>query len=255
MTRAPAKPPTAPRRKPAEPANQSRGTGVPVPESTASRRAPEAFFNPDATPAQRAAALENAGLSELAALRGPIEGASERFDNLHPQAPVEIEENLTGDDIVVASAQVADAAGGADETLEQAIERIRSIRKPLGEFSLKLAIDKRRGYHTHWFNDQGARIEEALANGWAFRKRDGKPIRRSVGMGRDNGVLYAYVMDLPLVFWQEDQDAKHRTAQGKMDALTSAPFQAKQGTAQKSDKGKFYDPSESEAGPLSIQKG
>ena len=56
------------------------------------------------------------------------------------------------------------------------------------------------------------------------------------------------------MFWQEDQDARHAVAAEKIAALKSAPFRAQPGSAKASDKGKFYDPSEHEAGPLQVVK-
>ena len=144
-----------------------------------------------------------------------------------------------------------------NETLEEAIARIKKIRKPLGAFSQKLALPERRGYHRHWFNDVAGRIEEANANGWAHVKdKDGRNISRCVGSGRDKAAMYAYAMEIPEVFWLEDLAARNRAASEKMDALRAAPFRAAPGTAKASDKGKFYDPSEeSGAGPLQIVKG
>jgi len=148
------------------------------------------------------------------------------------------------------------------ETLEQAIERIGELRarnrKEWGEFSQKLALPKRPGYHTHWFNDVAGRIDEAVASGWTHRinPRDGKPFHRVVGSGRDGKALEAYAMDLPLVFWQEEMDARHKLASDRIEAIKKNPFAAKPGQAQASDKGKFYDPAEATgAGPLQVTKG
>lgn len=136
------------------------------------------------------------------------------------------------------------------------IARIRQFRKPLGAYSQKLALEARPGYHRHWFNDVAGRIQEAEANGWAFVKdSDGHPINRCVGTGRDKGAMYAFAMELPLVFWQEDMDARHEAASAKIEALKAAPFRSRPGEAQKADKGKFYDPSESSEGPLQVVKG
>jgi hypothetical protein len=154
-----------------------------------------------------------------------------------------------------------DATPRPDESLEDAIARVGAIRernrKEWGEFSQKLALPKRNGYHTHWFNDVAGRIDEALASGWSHRinPRDGRPFHRVVGSGRDGKPLEAYAMDLPLVFWQEEMDARHKLASDRIEAIKKAPFQAKPGQAQASDKGKFYDPTEGQAGPLQVVKG
>lgn len=137
------------------------------------------------------------------------------------------------------------------------IDRIRSFRRPLGAFSQKLALSKRPGYHRHWFNDVAGRIDEAEANGWSHvLGKDKKPIARCVGTGRDSGALYAFAMEIPEVFWLEDQGAKHQIAQDRIDGLKGGgAFRAPSGTAERSDKGKFYDPVDAPEGPLSIIKG
>jgi hypothetical protein len=131
------------------------------------------------------------------------------------------------------------------------VARIRQIRKPFGAATQKLAIPQRPGYHRHWFNDEAGRVDEAKASGWSHIKgRDGQPIRRAVGTGRDNGVLRAYAMELPEVFWQEDMAARHAEAQARMDSVKKSPAQAKPGQAKPSDKGKFYSPNDE--APISI---
>lgn len=137
------------------------------------------------------------------------------------------------------------------------IERIRGFRRPLGAFSQKLALAKRPGYHRHWFNDVAGRIDEATNNGWAHvLGKDRKPIARCVGTGRDSAAQYAFAMQIPEVFWFEDQAAKHQVAQERIDGLKGAgAFRAPAGGADKSDRGKFYDPVESPDGPLSVVKG
>lgn len=142
------------------------------------------------------------------------------------------------------------------ETLEQAIARIRSFRQPFGAMHQKLALPQRSGYHRHWFNDVAGRIDEAKQSGWAHIKnpRDGTPLKRSVGTGRDNNVLWAYAMELPLVFWQEEMDARNQLAKDKVDAIKAKPFQAQLGQSKAADQGKFYSPVEG-AAPLQVVKG
>lgn len=140
--------------------------------------------------------------------------------------------------------------GGGDLAAE--IARIRQIRKPLGALSQKLALEVRRGYHRHWFNDTPGRVDEAVASGWAHvLDKDKKPLKRVVGAGRDNGALYAYAMELPEVFWLEDMQSRHDKATEKVEALKKSPVQSRPGEAQKSDGGKFYSPQED---MLSVRK-
>ena len=193
-------------------------------------------------------------VDETAQVQDPVKRGPGRPSNasraIADQPHLEVSPGLTGD------ASIApDSAPREGETVEQAIARIRAIRQPFGAFTLKLALPVRSGYHRHWFNDVAGRIDEAQASGWShiMNPRDGKPLNRVVGTGRDNGVLKAYAMELPEVFWQEEMDAKHKAAQEKIDAIKKNPFQAAPGQAKASDKGKFYDPEESTGkGPLQV---
>jgi hypothetical protein len=175
-------------------------------------------------------------------------------DDKTSDSAVEIENGLSAD--ATLSPEAAPTPQDERALLASEIVRIRALRKPFGATTQKLALPTRPGYHRHWFNDTAGRVDEAKASGWNNVKgRDGGPIRRAVGTGRDNGVLYAYAMELPEVFWQEDMAARHKMAQDKMDAIKELPFRSKPGQAKASDKGKFYDPhEESGAGPVQIVK-
>lgn len=137
------------------------------------------------------------------------------------------------------------------------IARIRAIRKPMGAFSQKLALPTRPGYFRHWFNDLAGRVDEARASGWEFvRDKDGATMRRVVGRsGERGGGQVAYAMELPELFHREDMHARHADARSRVEALKERPFQAKAGTVEKSDAGKFYTPQEATEGPLSISGG
>lgn len=162
------------------------------------------------------------------------------------ETSLEVNQGMTADASLSSEGQ-----GQEPDALLSDIERIRKIRKPFGAFTQKLALPTRDNYHRHWFNDMPGRIDEAKASGWAHVKdQEGKPVKRVVGTGRDNGALHAYAMELPEVFWREDQQAKFDAAQEKMDDLKKSPFRAAPGQAKKSDGGKFYSPEES--APLQI---
>jgi hypothetical protein len=130
------------------------------------------------------------------------------------------------------------------------LERVEQLRKPsqrnpFGTLGQKLALLPRPGYHTHWFNDTPGRIEEAKASGWSHRQDEkGKPLRRVVGTGRDKGALYAYAMDIPLVFWEEDDAARNRAARDALNAVKAKPVVSSAGTLKKEDREKFYTPRE-----------
>lgn len=219
------------RRGPVEPRNSSRAAGAPAPASAA---ATAAFYRPDspAEPSQLAAAAVDpriAHAAQVARESVPLDGPG------------------------TADASLVKGVGNSRGDLAAEIERIRKTRKPLGAYAQKLALDRRSGYHRHWFNDTGNRIAEAATNGWShILNEENRPIRRAVGTGRDNGVQYAYAMEIPEVFWLEDMAARHEVAQEKIEALKKSPVRAEKGQAQRSDQGKFYSPQED---ILSVEKG
>jgi len=236
MTRTPVRKPTA--KRPARPKAEPRLPGPPTPASAAATApyVPPVQPEPDADDSPLAAFARESPTRERPAP--------------HPEDTTHLDEEISADRVVAAASE--DGVEAGQETLEEAIARIGPNRKPLGTFSQKLAIPKRRGFHTHWFNDEGNRIPEALDAGWAHRLREGKPIKRAVGQGRDKGVLWAFAMDLPLFFWEQDLAARHAFAESRMDALKTTPAVDGLGQAKKSDEGKFYSPRQDH---LSVREG
>lgn len=221
--------------------NPSRAAGAPARASVASTApmsgAHQSFYDPQD---EHAASAES-----------PL---SRAFTGTVLQSHVPLERGGSAD-VEVAEHMAAEVQDDPDQ-LAADIARIRQFRKPIGAMSQKLALPVRPGYHRHWFNDVAGRISEAEANGWAFvRGADEKPLSRCVGTGRDKGAQYAFAMELPLVFWQEDLDAKHKLASEKIDSLKGQIARVPSGKADRADKGKFYDPhEESGAGPVQIVK-
>ena len=83
------------------------------------------------------------------------------------------------------------------------------VRKPLGRQTQKLDSSERPGFHRHWFNDERDRIKEALEAGYAYVKdAEGKPMSKVVGTKKEGGPLTAYRMELPLEWYDQDQNAK-----------------------------------------------
>lgn len=212
-------------------------------------------------PPKRPAPKPASGLAAAAPIKqsddpGPVErsleyGRAARIAGADATSDVAVDVHPGVSADVTFSPEVAAAPASEAETLAADIARIRQIRKPFGGMTQKLYLPQRVGYHRHWFNDVGSRVDEAVASGWSHIKgRDGSPIRRTVGTGRDNGAMMAFAMEIPEVFWLEDMAARHAEAAKRMDAIKKSPFQAKAGQAKPSDKGKFYDPTESEEGPI-----
>lgn len=178
----------------------------------------------------------------------PEEAAAvQRFMATVQAEAVEVDDDLTAAAEFVPEAALERAPQDERAAMAADIDRIRKMRKPLGALQLKLDLPKRRGYHRHWFNDTAGRLIEARANGWAeVLGQDKLPIKRVVGSGRDGGALWAYAMEIPLVFWEEDMAYRHQVAQDKIESLKRAPIQAKKGGSDRSDGGKFYSPAETD---------
>lgn len=174
-----------------------------------------------------------------------------------PQTDVEVEEGLTADQEVAQAEIVADPDGTPEQRaayLEE-VARVRKMRKPFGATPQKLALPTRPGFHRHWFNDVAGRIDEAENNGWSKIKKDGQPVKRVVGTGRDNGALVAYAMEIPLQFWQEDVDARHQVAKERMDDVKKKmPAQASAGPVRAEDADKFYNPKGGDRPSVSVSE-
>lgn len=96
-----------------------------------------------------------------------------------------------------------------DPDLEQAPPRrvTRQTRKPFGSTDQKLAFPKRDGYHRHWFNDEPGRIYQAKEAGYDHvADSDGRPASRVVGVNKGGGPLLAYLMEIPVAWWNEDME-------------------------------------------------
>lgn len=226
------------------PSNTSRAAGAPTRPSAAAAAPMEG--------AHQTAGFYDPDVGEVPSTRSSLESA---FTRTVRERHIPLETGGTAD-VEIAEHLAAEASDNPDD-LAAEIARIRKFRKPVGALNQKLALPERNGYKRHWFNDVAGRIGEAQANGWRHvTDSAGKSISRAVGTGRDKGALYAFAMEIPLVFWQEDQDAKHKLATDTIAGLKASPFKSAPGVAKPSDKGKFYDPEEtSGAGPLQIVKG
>lgn len=86
----------------------------------------------------------------------------------------------------------------------------RPERIPFGAARQKLAATDRPGYHRRWFNDDGRRVDAAKAAGYTFVNdpRTGEPTKSVVGVAKSGGGQAAYLMEIPIEFFNEDQSAK-----------------------------------------------
>jgi len=103
-------------------------------------------------------------------------------------------------------------------------------RVPFGTVRLKMQLSdedmkefKRRGMVTRWFNDVDGRLPRALAGGYSYvgpeyatslgqgalhRGNSDEGSKVSIIVSRGEPVLRAYLMEIPLKFWKQDQKAK-----------------------------------------------
>lgn len=205
----------------------------------------ETFYDPKApsTPARRKPGPKPKPVDARATAAGQPMARAAVKSGLEAIPVDSNDENLTADSAFAAPLDER-------KVLIEDVARIRSMRKPFGSFTQKLALPTRSGYHRHWFSDEPGRVDEAKSNGWAHvEDKEGKPLRRVVGRGRDAGAMYGYAMELPSVFWEEDMAARNDAAQARIDEIKKSPIRAKPGQAQASDRDKFYSPNDA---PLSM---
>ncbi len=91
------------------------------------------------------------------------------------------------------------------------IARRRANAPPVG--STKMAIPQRVGWVRRWFNDSPGRIYQKQQKGWNICKNPetGENWMQVVNNAvTEVGGLKGYVMEIPLQFFQEDQDAKQK---------------------------------------------
>jgi hypothetical protein len=123
-------------------------------------------------------------------------------------------------------------------TEKKAIEAAKAVRTKRASFNgteAKLRIGHTiPDHHLHIFNDEPGRVEQALAVGYTFVTPDevggtatnvvsrntdiGDKVRFLVGTDGKGEPLYAYLMKIPLEFYEEDQAA----LQSKIDAVDAA---------------------------------
>lgn len=83
-------------------------------------------------------------------------------------------------------------------------------RVPFGSQRMKLQFPQRPGFVRHLFNDEPGRIQDALNAGYVHVKDEttGKPTTRIVGVAREGGGLFGYLMEIPEEFYNADQALK-----------------------------------------------
>lgn len=219
----------------------------PAPRAEAVEPPRGGFYNPDAAAPERPQ-------TQLGSAENYAAEEAQDFNGMHARDAIEFERNLSADASIVDD-EFDPAPDIEDREAYRAyIERIKAGRRPLGEYNFKLALPHRRGYKRHWFVDAPGRVDLAQENGWSLiRGKDGKPLRRNAGRGPQAPSQFAFAMEIPLVFWEEDQAYKHKLASDRVDGIRNRPATAAQGQNKPEDNQKFYNP-QPDQDPVSISK-
>lgn len=77
-------------------------------------------------------------------------------------------------------------------------------REPFGAGEQQLAHPPIPGYRLYWFNDTPGRIERAERAGYAHVDDRHGHVARNVGRGERDGGLRAYLMKIPMEWYEED---------------------------------------------------
>ncbi|MDH3914495.1 MAG: hypothetical protein OEU09_24735 [Rhodospirillales bacterium] len=128
-------------------------------------------------------------------------------------------------------------------------EKGRSERIPLGTPQSKLAVPERAEFYRRWINDTPGRIQRAEQAGYSFvadmtqeKDEEGNLTAMSalVGSKEDGSPLYAFLMEIPLELYNEDQKAKQKPLDEFDDALRRGNIRG----ADERDNSAFYVPEE-----------
>lgn len=107
----------------------------------------------------------------------------------------------------------------------------RSARVPLGMKQMSLGATVREGYQRRWINDTAGRLQQAEQGGYTFVSQDptakstdvGARTSRIVGTGENGQGMRAYLMEIPMEWYQEDQRAKQKPIEDFEAALQGKP--------------------------------
>jgi hypothetical protein len=112
----------------------------------------------------------------------------------------------------------------------------RRKRVPLGAPQNKMAASQRSGYSRRWINDEAGRLQEAEEGGYQFVKEGdanstdtGTRKSLTVGKHEDGTPLRAYLMEIPLEFYEEDQVAKQQEIDATDEAIRTGSVAGQNG--------------------------
>lgn len=128
--------------------------------------------------------------------------AHDEMDELHPAPPGPA---LRGRDVGAPVGQL----------LENGEERV-----PLGDADLSMAWPEIPGFRLYWFNDVPGRIVRAKRAGYENVEDDkGLPVSLVVGKGEKGGGLIAYLMKLPIEWYEDDLRRKNNREAEKIEQI------------------------------------
>lgn len=124
------------------------------------------------------------------------------------------------------------------------VAALNAKRVPFGSFQQKLAYPKREGYYRYWFNDEPGRVQQATDAGYTHVKDQstGAQVKRVVGKSDAGGALYAYLMEIPTVIWEEDMQAQRRQTDETEAAIKRSKAIVANAKEAAEDQGAFYVP-------------
>lgn len=93
----------------------------------------------------------------------------------------------------------------------------RTKRIPLGQRKAKLKAPELEGFYQRWMNVGGTRIDDAVAAGYEFVKKDGKKVSAKINRGDSSKI--AYLMKLPMDLRKQDLLAKRKVNQATIEAI------------------------------------
>jgi hypothetical protein len=99
------------------------------------------------------------------------------------------------------------------------------VRRPFGSQLPKLAFPQRRGFRRYWFNDKPGRVARAKEAGYRNVEENGQPVARVV----QGGGLRAFLMEIPLKFFDDDMKAQQKQVDEIERAIRSGDMKRNDG--------------------------
>ena len=124
------------------------------------------------------------------------------------------------------------AAAAAAEGAQRTPTRRPGDRQPFGAAEQQLAYPPIDGFRLYWFNDVPGRVERAKLAGYEHVQENGQPVARNVGRGEGGGGIKAYLMKIPLEWYEEDSRAAQSLRDDNLRAIKEGRYGAATGQNQ-----------------------